>query len=1433
MPSSDSSRDALLEQLAEEFVQRHRRGERPTPAEYADRYPDLAADIRDLFPTLVQIEGLRPQAGERTGDFVPPSGSSNGPIPDRLGEYRILRELGQGGMGVVYEAEQESLGRHVALKVLPRPLLLRTTYLERFQREARAAARLHHTNIVPVFGVGEADGTHYYAMQFIAGQGLDRVLDDVRRLRAASGTRTGTAPPTEASVAHSLLTGRFAAAPAVQEPAAGSTTPLAAPDGDSGSASLSSSGPEGHYYRGIARLAVQVADALAYAHRQGILHRDIKPSNLLLDQQGTVWITDFGLAKAEGADDLTQTGDIVGTVRFMAPERFEGRSLPQSDVYALGATLYELLTLRPAFEDVNKGRLVDRVLREPPVPPRKRDSRIPRDLETVVLKCLAKEPAERYPSAEALAEDLRRFLSDRPILARRSSWRERTWRWCRRNPVVASLSSALLLVLVVAAVTGGILNLQLRAALKQAEKRQAETEAAERGRREQTLEALLAEARARRYSGRVGQRYDALTAIRKATALARDLDKPPEVFAELRHLAVAALALPDCRRAARRWEGWPEGSSGLAFDPVALRLYARGDQDGNVSVRRLEDDEEVARLPGNGQARRILFGMDGQSLLLHEPQSGALERWTIGGPAAEKVALLPQETRDESPHTWGFQQSRDGSRLLVLNLTAGGSRARVLELPSGKIAFDQERSVRDGFLPHLAAMSPNGRWLAWVDGTYGSSQRSQVSLFNLATGKSKGVLTNPGNVVSPAWHPDSRTLAVGSANTSEVYVWDAPSGKRLHTLRDLKGGNPYLAMSASGQLLTSMSAWTGGQVFWHPHTGKPLLRTPYRFALQLSVQDGRQYQAVVNQTRIALHIAEPSPVFRAFVPDPAGPEQRSIRDVAIHRDGRLLAVGHTSGVSLIDLATGLEVGRLDLGWTLYLRFDPSSGDLLTSGTAGLLRWPIQVTAGDPEKVVVGPPRSLTRQRRVWSNIDISRDGQVIAAAFGSEAVVFRQEGVRLVAVMLGPIKDNRFVHVSPDGQWVLAVTHDAKNGLIWDARTGRKVGKVPVGTRNRSPHDGYYGTFFSPDGQWLTDGQRRWQVGTWAEGPPVSTGPGPSVLAFSPDGTLFAGQTNDEAVHLVDVSSGKTLVQLGLPEQNRSWYAAFSPDGTQLVLSSAYHNYVYAWDLAALRRHLADLGLDWEAPPLPPSAEKPRRLPLQVTVKDLDPSSVRPLAIVARENAELLRKRGQAFATRGSWEQAAADFSRALELEPDDHLLWYRAVVLQAHLGNKEAYRRLGQQMLERFGGTSDFNIAVRTIKTCLLLPGVLDDQPQLRELIEREVTRQPGERGMAWLCLARGLAAYRAGRPAEAADWLTKGLGKNPNPYAEASAHFVLAMCQQQQRQTEAARGSLDRAKALTARLTKESWQDWLINDMLGREAESLIGSEKPQERIPGPRMP
>jgi serine/threonine protein kinase len=447
-----SERERRLHQVVAAWLEAAAAGTALTPEQMQLRYPEFTAELAEFFAGRDFLERLAAPLREVV---VRPGAGPEG-LPQQLGEYRLLREVGRGGMAVVYEAVQESLGRHVALKVLPTHALLAAEHRERFRREARAAALLHHSNIVPVFGVGQDRGVHFYAMQFIHGQSLDRVLRELRRARGdAAVTAAGEQTPApgqpdlaadlSASLAEGLRAGQFPAGavgvagmPAPTSPNPGEPTERVGAGDDTPRSGLAGS-REGEYFRGAARIGVQVAEALAYAHRQGILHRDIKPSNLLLDAQGTVWVTDFGLAKAEGSDELTRSGDVVGTLRYLAPERFDGRSDPRSDVYSLGATLYELLTLRPAFDEPDRAHLIERVTHGEPPRPRQVEGRIPRDLETIVLKAMAREPAARYQNAEALAEDLQRFLLDRPIRARRAGPAERAWRWCRRNPVVAGL----------------------------------------------------------------------------------------------------------------------------------------------------------------------------------------------------------------------------------------------------------------------------------------------------------------------------------------------------------------------------------------------------------------------------------------------------------------------------------------------------------------------------------------------------------------------------------------------------------------------------------------------------------------------------------------------------------------------------------------------------------------------------------------------------------------------------------------------------------------------------------------------------------------------------------------------------------------------------------------------------------------------------------
>jgi len=470
-----------IEILAEEFVARRRQGEQPTVAEYADTHPELADKIRELFPTIVAMERLKKRKVRSGGRPV----QLHVDKLEQLGDYRILREIGRGGMGIVYEAEQQSLGRRVAVKVFAQQVLPDSRHLQRFEREARTAAGLHHTNIVPVFGVGEQDGLHYYVMQVIHGISLDEVVTALRKPSAdgaaekkpgfsekagfLSGGTAAVAPSaggdtpgcTATEAARALLNDQFAAQNSA--PTAGASDAATKTQHETSARSASEGVPrpsdalaqpdrptKRNYWHSVARIGIQAADALSYAHAQGTYHRDIKPSNLLLDAKGTVWVTDFGLAKGVAQDNVSRTGDIVGTLRYMPPEQLRGDCDARSDICSLGLTLYELLTLRAAFDDADPQRLIRRITQGGPTSPRKLRPDIPRDLETIVVKAISPDPNHRYQTAEELADDLRRYTEDRPIRARRVSVAERLWRWSRRNPAVASLSAVLLIVVLAA-----------------------------------------------------------------------------------------------------------------------------------------------------------------------------------------------------------------------------------------------------------------------------------------------------------------------------------------------------------------------------------------------------------------------------------------------------------------------------------------------------------------------------------------------------------------------------------------------------------------------------------------------------------------------------------------------------------------------------------------------------------------------------------------------------------------------------------------------------------------------------------------------------------------------------------------------------------------------------------------------------------------------
>lgn len=450
-------------------------GFRPEQADYHTRFPQYRSQIEDGFRKIREDASGSDDTSQQKSDTSPYA------IPERVGDFRIIREVGRGGMGVVYEAQQESLDRFVALKVLARNVITDGRQRERFDREARAAGRLHHSNIVPVFGVGCDDGVDFLVMQLIRGKPLDAVISTLRELRAegpssnldravslqdvfgvredhphssVSPERVASAAQDQVAFSESADTwcdpDLHAAKPARVETTSFRSSDTFQIDRANSDESAGQSVRSMQYWRELAEVIRAAADALHYAHEQGVLHRDIKPGNLLLDTKGRIWITDFGLAKAENSEDLTHTGQLLGTVKYMPPEAFNGQSSHSGDIYALGLTLYELTALRPAFQAEDQNQMIRLVMHEAPASVRSINSAIPRDLETIVNKAIERDPKNRYATSADFAEDLRRFCSDEPILARRTSPFELAWRWARRHKLVATLSTGLAFVLLAA-----------------------------------------------------------------------------------------------------------------------------------------------------------------------------------------------------------------------------------------------------------------------------------------------------------------------------------------------------------------------------------------------------------------------------------------------------------------------------------------------------------------------------------------------------------------------------------------------------------------------------------------------------------------------------------------------------------------------------------------------------------------------------------------------------------------------------------------------------------------------------------------------------------------------------------------------------------------------------------------------------------------------
>jgi WD40 repeat protein len=942
------------------------------------------------------------------------------------------------------------------------------------------------------------------------------------------------------------------------------------------------------------------------------VHRDLKPANVLLATPpsaagppppvvallGVPKVSDFGLAKRLGEEGgHTKSDAVMGTPGYMAPEQAEGRSKyvgPAADVYSLGAILYECLTGQPPFRGQTMMETLDQVRNREPASPRKLCPDVPRDLETICLRALAKEPHNRFPSAAALADDLRRFLGHERVGARPVTWRERTWRWCRRNPVLAALTAGVLVMLLVVSVT-----LWVSALVRQERDHAvAAQERAEKAEREVAIRGHLSRAAAIRTRRQVGQRFECLAELEKALKL----DPSPELRDEIRTEAIAALALPDFE-VAREWDG-PADTSWVTFDG-SLKRFVRLMKSGVLEVCRLTDDgEEVLSTIdawGKPMYRGPWLSDDGRYVLVGSgarKEGGvaqAFRVWRVDG-AKPRLVL----DRPETVYEFGVAFRRGGKHLAVghADETVGiydletGKRVRKIRLhPDSDPPKDGPRKK---YAAHNLAFHPKAE-----DGRLAVAAGQSVRIFDIDGKAERKPLRHPEGFTwtfSVAWHPDGRRLASACNNT--IFLWDTETAA-LCTPRWVGPTTEgvYLAFNRAGDRVISWD-WSGRSRLWDAVTGR-LLLTAQGYVGQRFSPDGTLIGPSIKGGKIRLFRVAPGHELRVLRRPGGRPGERTTHPMV--DDAGVVAAWSRNRLYFCDLARGEELATVACPWghgARAVEFHKSRGWLIAVPEAGgkvdLELWPSRADPDQPGLLRIGPPRRVARSMQL--NAGISADGRMLAVAMGNEGVVVRDLNRPRVEVPLGPQLDVRHVAISPDGLWVAASSHDAsplhRNVRLWrirDSQKGEHVHDLPLDSPTHAA--------FSPDGRLLVTATpastcKLWEVGTWRELRDFGNVPAVYGAAFCPDGRLALGDSRG-TIRLVEAATGKEVACLTFPEPSQYFPGCFSPDGAYLAAMQVDANGIYVWDLRLIRRQLKKMDLDWDAPEFPAA---PTAAPLRVIV---------------------------------------------------------------------------------------------------------------------------------------------------------------------------------------------------------------------------------------------
>ncbi len=900
-----------------------------------------------------------------------------------IGEFTLIREIGRGGMGVVYEATQASLNRQVALKVLPVSGRMDQRQIQRFQNEARAAAQLQHPNIVPVFSTGTDAGVHFYAMQLIQGHDVAHYIRHAKNVvESPRAPRSGDTPHLAAGTTAQVYQQTSALVKPYLTSAVAEGSTLSAPLSDfiEMMADRKSVVADRKMFEAIIQIGIQTADALHYAHQTGVVHRDIKPSNLMLDHDGKLWVTDFGLAQIQGAGAITMTGEVIGTLRYMSPEQPLGQRVlvdQRTDVYSLGVTLYELLTFKKAFGGDNPKEIIRQVCFDEPVSIRRLNPRVPEDLETIVLKAMSKNPADRYQTARELAEDLERFRTDQPINARRPTLLQQGRRWVRRNTGLAAVGAAAILIMLFTSLTAtGMIWNSLSAETQQRKR----------------AESLLDKSEGLRLIANSALMRDENPGLALLLAV-KGAELSPGVDAN-----TALLNAIGSNHELRTFSPRKETTEGLCVSPDGRRVVTTVSRSsfGRGAFAAVESDlatGETVRSFGEGSAiTSAAYSPDGKLLL------------TTSAPLRPSGRSVANESEAEN--------SPDHNAVATLWDAQSGVK---------KFAFNE--SSLDEVLE--SQFSPDSSRIV-LPGT-----DTFVKVYSTVSGQLELSLKgHTARILSTAFSVDGKRL-LSVSEDSTIRIWDASSGQEIQSLpiqTDFEevpkacfvAGNQLVVSTAEGTELRSLETGKRMNPRHWPDTEARVSRDGERVALysrfgkHISIWDSGSLRRTVKIT-----------------------EEDGIVTMAWSADGESLLVATTSRVMIRRAEDGGAMAKF-LGHSnriVNAVFTPDSDRVVTTSRDSTVRvWGVET--GSESLTLLQQPAAT-----VPSPWDISADSRHLAAAeepvFNCETL--NSDGLTQSLQFSGRASRNPF----ESDHLVTLTDHDAH---LWDRSSSRRIASFQITT---------------------------------------------------------------------------------------------------------------------------------------------------------------------------------------------------------------------------------------------------------------------------------------------------------------------------------------------------------------------------------------------------